>query len=299
MARNTDEKPVICGMRQAFIVSRIAYIGWITSPRMLIVPIIYIFFYELSLKPMAEHADMMSVPLNLFEPFIVLTNNSITVPLVIVLYMLLISDCPRLGSGDVFIVYRAGRARWLAGQFVFMLYTALTYLSLLFSFCCAVFLDRAFIANGWSEATRFIRDREDYSVLLTNAPASIIEENLFMQSRIYSATARSFLLIFLYLLVIAGVILLFNILKRKTAGIIVSFGVIALGLLSWSSLSDVMWIFPMANSIYGWHNQGLLAEQSYDVANSYAYFASLLCALAAASLLAMRRSPIHAPCNDS
>lgn len=290
----------ICkSIKQTFLISHISYINWITSSRMLIIPITWIFFYEFSIGPMIDYSGMMSTPLNLFEPFITITNNSLVVPLVIISYMLLISDCPKIGCSDVYLLHRTGRLHWLVGQIIFFLYTAITYLLSLFIFSSLAVLSVSFIADGWSDFVRYIRSHHDFYTLYYSSPGAFIEENLFMHSRPYSAVARSLLLMTLYLMVISEIILLFNICKRKTIGIVISVSVVIFGFVSWASLSKAMWFFPMANSIYGWHNQSILSEQSYSIAYSYVYFAAILSVLSVISVIVMKRCSIHTSSNQS
>lgn len=286
-------------LRQAFIAGRSSYLDWLLSPRMLIVPVTWIFFYELCIRSMIEHSELMNTPLNLLEPFILITNSSSAVPLIPIFYLMLVSDCPRMGSGELFILARTGKAPWLFGQVLFFIYSALSYISSLFVVCFLMVVKNAYLADGWSEVTRYIRNREDFDALAVANQASLLPQNLYMHSRPYAACARSILLMLLYLLVIGGIMLLFNICKKKTVGIIVAIVVVVMGLISWAELGDVMWFFPMANSIFGWHNQGLYAEMVYPLANSYIYFAVVLTLLFVISYFAIKRSPIHASCNES
>jgi len=286
-------------LRQIGVTGGIAYINWITGSRMLIIPVTWIFFYELSIKPMLEHSELMQTPLNLLEPFIVVTNNSIVVPIIIISYLLLVSDCPKLGSGELFILHRTGKINWLCGQFLFIFLSAATYLLAIFVFCSIAVFGKSFIANGWSEVTRFIRFRDDYHILYASSSASIIEQNLFMHSRPYAAAARSFLLVLLYLVLVSLIVLLFNVLKHRILGLIIAFSVVAMGFLSWATLGDLMWFFPMANSVYGWHNQSILAQQSYSSVFSYIYFTVTILSVAIMSVIAIRRSSIQSSGNEN
>lgn len=286
-------------MQQILSVSKTAYFNWVVNPRILIIPLTWLFFYKLSIEPMLGYTEIMNTPLNLFEPFILITNSSYVVALIPLFFLMLVSDCPKLGSGDIFIIFRTGKLSWLFGQTLFFVYAAVTYVGSLFLFCSVVALSRSYIADGWSEVTMFIRNRADFDYLYIENPASVIEPNLYMHSRPYATCIRSFVLITLYLLVIGGIMLLFNILKHKKIGMIVSFSIVILGFITWAQLGDAMWLFPMANSIYGWHNQSILAEKVYPIANSYFYFFVMLTLLSLLSCIAIKRSAIHASCNES
>lgn len=296
---NTDLTKMRDTAAQAFTIGRISYVGWLTNPRMLLVPVLWIFLYEFCLRAMFKYAAMMSTPLNVLEPFIATTNSSLVVPMVIIGFLLLISDCPKIGSGELLVLYRIGRMRWLLGQMLFFFCAAVTYMVQLFCFCFLSSLRVSFLANGWSEYVKYIRHQDFYHILVAESQGSLIEQNLYLHSRPYGAAARSFLLILLYLLVISGIILLFNILQKKTVGVLISIAVVILGFVLWGSPSRAMWLLPMANSIFGWHNKSLLPQENCSMAYSYSYFAVVISGLAAASVLFMKRCDIHASVNQS
>ena len=112
--------------------ARTEYIKWVTDPRMILVAVLLIFFYQTAVSPLMEMAVEMGEKLNVLEPFIAVANSPLLMLLIPLVFITLISDFPRTDGNTVFFIHRIGRTSWMWGQMLFVLMAMGSYIAVIF-----------------------------------------------------------------------------------------------------------------------------------------------------------------------
>lgn len=273
--------------KKIWILACTEWLKWVCSLRMLILPCLAIYVYSFAVQPLMERAGDMGEPLNILEPLIALGNSSQLALVMPVIFFVLMSDFPKTDGNTILFIHRMGRIKWMLGQLLFALMSIFTYLGVIYIINTAFIMNRTFFANGWSMVVK------KYSFMFPEKAhefaSYLIPENLYNQLTPFSAALQTFFLVFCYLLVLSLNLLLFNLLKMKRAGFLTSFGIIGFGTLFCSVRTNLMWLFPMANSIVWLHFTDIFKKEVLPVSLSYIYFAILIVILVLGNLMAAAR----------
>lgn len=255
-------------IRQILAVARTEYVGWITNPRVIIVGVLLIFIKALAIEPLAERADKFGEKMIFFEPFVAVGNSGALVMFIPLVFLVLMSDYPRI-NGNVFLfISRTGKRSWLWGQILFLI-TAIT------TFIGAVFISSILFSGGrfgteWSDAVTKYLAR--YPNEANNFDSLLLPSNLYNQIPMIAAVVQTIILMSAYLLCLSLIIYAFKILFNNSSGLIAALAVIISGVITVSLNSDMRWVFPMANTMVWLHYTEILSEPIYPVWVSFAYF---------------------------
>lgn len=270
-------------LKKIWSVALTEWIKWICNPRMLIVAVLVVYIYSFAVVPLMERSVKMGQPLNMLEPLIAIGNSGQLALIIPLVFMALMSDFPKTDGSTIFIMHRTGRFNWAVGQLVFAVISIITYLGSIYVITTAFIMNRTFLTNGWSTVVK------KYDVLYPQESGSfaaqLIPENLYNHMTPYSSVIQTYLLMFLYLLIIAMILLVFNMLRRKAVGFLISAGMIAFGTLFCSLNSGIMWAFPMSNAIVWLHYTDIYREAIMPISFSYIYFAVFTVVLLAAIII--------------
>lgn len=261
-------------LRKSWYCARTAYTSWILSYRMLVLGFVFMFMFTYFIKPMQDLSRIFDTPMNVLEPFCAVVNSRTFLPLVIMGYMVLISDFPRLNDSAAFMLFRSGRLPWLCGQILFLFMSALTYiLTILFSSMVCI-ASNSFVLNAWSLVQRRYWTADD-TLKQTHAFAGI-DNSVLRQSRPYEALTHGILLVLLFAVTVGCVQLVFALRQKKVISVFINVSGIAAGLIMLIVDIRLKWLFPISNAVFGWHYHGMFNYVLCPVSYSYAYFAVLL-----------------------
>lgn len=259
---------------QVFKIAKNEYIKWLLHSRMIILGCVLILMYIMVLQPLKERAAMMGEPLNLLEAYIGVCNSPVFLAFLPILFLVLISDFPKMDYNMVFLLHRCGRKNWMAGQLLFLLLADVTILAIVFAGLVLPLLDVGYWYNGWSNVITEAAQRlpEDADSFLTK----LIPPNLYFQLTPFTVAVRSSTLMLAYFYLL-GVIMMFGkFFGKRIIGLIVSALLVVLGAgTSYFSVS-VMWILPAAHAIVSRHYTDYYREMHCSMAVSYAYFSVLI-----------------------
>lgn len=87
-----------------FSVARSEYVKWITNPRIIIIGVLIIFMRTLAVEPLIERAEKMDLLLDILEPFAAVGNSGMLVMLMPCVFMVLVSDYPKMTGNTLFFV---------------------------------------------------------------------------------------------------------------------------------------------------------------------------------------------------
>ncbi len=238
-------------LKKSLACAKTEYIKWICDSRMIILLVLLVFIYSFAITPLLENAEYMGEPLNILEPFIAIANSGAILMIIPLVFLTLIADFPRIDTNTVFYIARVGRTNWLTGQIIKLMLMAVSFLAVIFLGAVIPMLGQGFWYNGWSNvATKFSALYPEKS---GNFGVQLLPENLYNQLSVFQAAIQSYLLVFAYLMIIGLILLAFSLIKKKTAGFVISAAVISLGTALCSIKASLMWALPMANSIIWLH----------------------------------------------
>ena len=264
-------------LRKSCYCARTAYTSWLLNYRMLVLGFVFMFMFTYFIKPMQELSRVFDTPMNVLEPFCAVVNSRTFLPLVIMGYMVLISDFPRLNDSAAFMLFRSGRLPWLCGQIMFLFMSSLTYiLSILFSSMICV-ASNSFMLNAWSLVQRKFWIADD--AVKQAHPFAGIDNSVLRQSRPYEALVHGIVLVVLFAVVVGCVQLVFALRQKKVISVFINVSGIAAGLIMLIVDIRLKWLFPISNCVFAWHYHSMFNYVLFPIQYSYIYFVSLIAAL--------------------
>lgn len=273
------------GIKQILGVARTEFIEWIANPRIIIVGVLLIFIKTLAIEPLAARADKFGESLIFFEPFVAVGNSSVLAMFIPLVFLVLISDYPKLHGNALFFISRTGKRRWLIGQIVFLITAVAVILSVIL--LMSILFSGGQFGDNWSDAVRKYNARFPNEAF--NFDSQLLPSNLYNQIPMLTAVIQTFVLMSMYLLSLSLVMYLFKILFNNSSGLAAAVVLIAAGAVTSSLNTALMWAFPMANTIVWMHYTEILSEPIYPVWSSFAYFGGLLTVLISLNFLALKK----------
>lgn len=272
-------------LKQIFSVAKTEFISWITDPRIIILGVLVIFIKTLAVDPLAARAEKFGEKLIFFEPFIAVGNSGMLAMFIPLVYMVLLSDYPKLSGNSMIFISRTGKRNWLLGQILFLI-------AAIFTFLFIIFLSSVLISGGrfgasWSDAVTKYNSRFPDEAF--NFDSQLLPSNLYNQIPMITAVIQTFILMSAYLLSLSLIIYLFKIIFCNSSGFAAAAAVIAAGVVTTSLYSGLRWAFPMANTIVWLHYEEILKKPIYPVWCSFAYFVLLISVLTALNFFALRK----------
>lgn len=249
-------------------VARTEYLRWITDPRVIIVGVLLVFMRTLAVEPLLERAAKFGEKLNVLEPFAAIGNSGMLVMLMPCVFLILISDYPKMTGSTLFFIKRTGKANWFVGQLLFLIMAIVTFLFV-------VVIGSIIVSNGeyglnWSDTVTKYEAR--FPNESGNFTSQLLPSNLYNQMTLVSAVGQTLLLMTMYLFVLSLIIYFFKLVHIQSFGLLAAIFIVAAGVMTCSLKSPSMWVFPMANTIVWLHYEEILSKQVFPIWCSYAYF---------------------------
>ncbi len=266
-------------------VAKTEYLKWITNPRMIIVGVFLIFTYSLVIEPLLARAEKIGCAMSVFEPFIAVGNSKILIMFIPCVFMILISDYPKMTGNTLFYIQRTGKTNWFIGQIIFLVMAILTFLMTLLMF--TVCISKGELSLHWSDAvTKYI---SKFPYESGNFASQLLPSNLYNQIPIYEVLLQTMALVAIYLLIISLIIYLFKLLHFHMLGLLAAVFVVAAGVLTCSINGYAKWAFPMANTIVWLHYEKILGKPIVPTWYSWIYLILITVTLVALNYLAVRK----------
>ena len=296
--KTQKQNAVLYTLSQVWAVVRYNFRMWRGNVRIVLTfALAFILCFLLSDKA-ASFAYDMGTAMQAFEPFVWTFGDANSVLLISLLLVLLFADIPFLGAGVPYYLVRMKRSTWAWGQLIYLILATLIYMVFILIATTLICMQNSFIGNMWSETAAIL----GYSGAGKAVALPALVKTLEM-SRPYQCAETIFLLMLLYTLVLALLMLLFKLLRGKSAGVVAAFGFSLYGLLLNPQLIKQMfnlpdelmykanvavgWLSPLNQATYHMHNFG------YDLLprlwQTYAIFGGLIVLLMIGILSAIRR----------
>lgn len=268
-------------------VARCEYIKWLTNPRNIVIIVLLIFIKTLFIDTLAQRADRYGSPMNVLEPFIAVGNSGIAVLLLPSVFLVLMSDFPKSDGNTLFVIHRSGKLNWLYGQLLFAVMAVVSYIAVVFITVVGLSVGNTVLNSSWSEATRFYISK--FPKEMNTFATELLPPNLYNQLNPTETVLHTVILIALYLLLLSLILMLCRITFGRMTGVFSCVAIIALGVATCALRNDLMWLFPMGNSIIWMHYTEIIREPIKPIWYSYVYFAVADLLLIFISTLRIRR----------
>jgi hypothetical protein len=89
------------------------------------------------------------------------------------------------------------------------------------------------------------------------------------------------------------IMIIFALIRKKVFGIFLNLSFIATGLVLWAVDVKAKWLFPIANSAFGWHYNEMYNRTIMNILYSYGYFGVLCTALTITAFAIGKRCSFH------
>lgn len=276
-------------LRCVLAVARTEYLRWLTDPRVIIVGVLLVFMRSLAVEPLLERAVKFGERLNILEPFVAVGNSGMLVMLMPCVFLILISDYPKMTGSTLFFIKRTGKTNWLWGQVLFLLMAIATFL--LAVLVGSMLVSGGTFAGSWSNtvtkyAARFPNEADSFV-------SQLLPSNLYNQLSLISAVLHTLALMTMYLFSLSLIIYFFKLIHIQSFGLFAAIFIVAAGVMTCSLKSPSMWAFPMANTIVWLHYDEILSRRNFPVWCSYAYFATAITALLTLNACAARKLQLY------
>ena len=211
--------------------------------------------------------ESYDTPVQAIEPFLWTFGDGTAVLLSSMLLLLLFSDLPKMTPVTPYQLIRTTKRKWILGQFIYNIFVTVLYTFFMLLFTSVLCMKNSYPGNLWSDTAAML----GYSDLGKNlqVPSTVrVMESISP----YGCMLQVFLLLFCYSLTLSFVILVGNLYKGKTKGMVLGLLYSIYGfLLDPNVLAAVLhkekyemyqintlicWISPLNQAVYGKHNLG-------------------------------------------
>ena len=254
-------------VRQSFSVAAYNFRQWHKNPRIFITfALAFILCFLLSDKAV-KFAQEYETTMQIVEAFVWTFGDSNSILLASLLLLLLFADMPFINSGTPLYLMRIDRKTWITGQALYITMATGIYMVFILASTSLVCMSQSFVGNMWSETAAIL----GYSGAGEAVALPALVKTLEM-SRPYECMATIFLLMLLYALLMAFIMLVFNIRKGQLAGVVSVFAFTLFGFLlnpeliktifelpdelMYKANVAVGWISPLNQATYHMHNFG-------------------------------------------
>lgn len=253
-------------IRQIVLTAVTNFRGWRKNPKVILTfCFAFIICFLLSDKVLM-FSERHNTSLQALEPFIWTFGDAGSVMLVSLPLLLLFSDIPDLNNHVPFFLIRINRKIWMLGQILYMLMTTFIFMLFVLVSTCLLAEHRAYTANMWSNTAAILGYSDIGDKIAVPAFVKVME-----LSFPYGCMVHIFGLMFGYSLMLSGIVLLLNLIRKNAGmigGIVFSgFGIVLTPdmVAKWFSIrrekmniANIIfgWISPLNHATYYMHNFG-------------------------------------------
>ena len=254
-------------LNKVFSVAAYNFRMWNKNPRIIITfCLAFILCFLLSDKAV-RFAQEYETTMQIVEAFVWTFGDSNSILLSSLLLILLFADMPFITSGTPFYLMRINRRIWITGQAIYIIGTTVIYMLFILLSTSLVCMQQSFIGDMWSETAAIL----GYSGAGEAVALPALVKTLEMSTP-YACMFTIFLLMLFYALLMAFIMLVFNLKKGPLAGVLGVFVFSIYGfLLNPQTLKTIFqipdeliykanvavgWLSPLNHATYHMHNFG-------------------------------------------
>jgi hypothetical protein len=178
------------------------------------------------------------------------------------------------------MLIRTGRVKWIFGEILFSLMSAVTYVGAIFvGITGYTLISNGYIGNYWSDYTlKFYYEHSEEYIKNANL---FMTTSTYTQGKPFEIILTTLALLALYIFIMILILLAFQLSGHKILGLISVIGLTFIGLtfigLPADATNSVLrWIFPVTHISFGWHFNDFYAKSFCSLETSFLYFGILL-----------------------
>lgn len=259
----------------------------IRSTKIIILAVFAIFINIQIITLLRALSITMEHKLSVFEPFAAIGNSGVVVLILPLFFITMMADFPREGESQYFYQIRCSKRTWIISQIIYAVESSIMLTFFVFAAAVLLSLDFISLTPDYSYAvTRYVAlfpERAGEYVV------QLIPENLYNQIPLPVAVIHTALLLILYFIMLAMLLLVFSLVKKKIAGIFLDGILILLGTIVCAGRMAYMWVFPMAHTITWLHYAEYQSEPVQPLFHSYLYFGVINAVLIVLSIVMSKR----------
>lgn len=275
-------------MRKPVTVCRYSFFAWLSSTKVMIFLLYFVFSYQLFIKPYIEFSQQINSPLCAFEPFLIMTSMPYAASLFPLLTIILLCDIPIIDSSSKFVICRTGKSSWFFGQMIFIMFVSSILQITVLLFSLAAVNTAAYVADGWSIPIRKALTEE--SNILS---AFMLDGTIINQVRPFHLVLISFTMNLLHTLTIGLIQYCFALTGKRVLGVLVNIAMIGSGFCLWYVNTSYKWLLPLSHAMYTGHYDKFYNKTYCDLRLSYLYYMALIAILLVTAHRLTRKSSFH------
>lgn len=202
---------------------------------------------------------------NICEAFIQHYSTFGNLSVMLLGFIIAMSDAPFVYTDSFMMIHRAGRKNWYCSMWGYILVQGILYYGCSFLVSALCLIRKGYFDNIWSRAIVNYADSMGYRNNIVAPSRAMIEDYTP-----YTAALHTFLLIFLYSIFLAGILFALNMYVHTAIGTVTVAGIHFLGVLiqtlGMSGWHLVLWAY-VANATFDSHMDG-----GISLLHSYIYF---------------------------
>lgn len=238
-------------MKQAFLIARQNFCGWKSNLRIWMTFALEFVLCLMLSDQILSQAVRYETPLQILEPFIWTYGDAASVMLSSLLLILLFADMPFISQATPYWLIRTKRSVWLAGQIIYVVLTTIIYNVVLVVSLSVIASPFSFVGNVWSKTAAMLGYGGGESITV---PVSIKTMEI---STPYSCALAVFGLTLCYSLLVAVLMLFFNLAFGNMTGVLSAFALNLYGILLNPGVFQKIFHFSgnleyRANVLCGW-----------------------------------------------
>lgn len=238
-------------IKQAFLIAGQNFCGWKSSLRIWMTFALEFVLCLMLSDQILSQAVRYETPLQIWEPFIWTYGDAASVMLSSLLLILLFADMPFISQATPYWLIRTKRSVWLAGQIIYVVLTTIIYNVILVVSLSVIASPFSFVGNVWSKTAAMLGYGGGENITV---PVSIKTMEI---STPYSCALSVFGLMLCYSLLVAALMLFFNLAFGNMTGVLSAFALNLYGILLNPGVFQKIFHFSgnleyRANVLCGW-----------------------------------------------
>lgn len=160
-------------------------------------------------------ARQLGYPLQMIEPFLILTTSRTMQVFAVVGVALLLSDAPFANMNTPYLVFRTHRRVWMIGNAVYMLIACWAYMLIIVIASILVTMPFSYIQDQWSTSIQLLASGQ---TALHLRSGRYVDLAIIQSMGPYYACVWQYALFMLYSFCVSGLMLLTNTVQKRSAG---------------------------------------------------------------------------------
>lgn len=278
-------------IKQTIQVIKWSYIDWLMDIRQIFVLIVLGCISNYTVSPLVHLSKDKIKPMNIVEPFLANVNSIYVILIVLICWLVLISDYPKMERNNGYILIRINRLIWLWGKIFAFFLSAITYVAELTVIFTIKAMQVCYLGNAWSNLMREFMEGKYWDEVDEYMIVCVVQKTVINHYKPYQAFIKTILLLLGLLSMFALIMILASLSGSKISGVIVNLVLIVGGFAVMQSGSMYRCYLPVANVMLGEQATALIRLIPKNF--SAIYFAVCCSVLLVCSVILVRNGQIQ------